>query len=83
MVKDAEAFATEDAAKREAVDTKNAADSMCYQTEKQLKELGDKIPQDVQDKVQEKLADLKTAIESDDVEAMKAGAHTRPLFSST
>jgi len=72
MVKDAEAFAGEDAKKREAVDTKNSADSMAYQTEKQLKELGDKIPADVKEKVEAKLAELRAAIASDDVEDMKA-----------
>jgi L1 cell adhesion molecule like protein len=71
MVKDAEAFASEDAAKRDAVDTKNSADSMCYQTEKQMTELGDKIPEDVKEKVNAKLADLRAAIEADDLEGMK------------
>ena len=71
MVKDAEAFASEDAAKRDAVDTKNSADSMCYQTEKQMTELGDKIPDDVKEKVNAKLADLRVAIEADDLEGMK------------
>merc|ERR1719454_2104692 len=71
MVQDAEAFASEDAAKRDAVDTKNSADSMCYQTEKQMTELGDKIPEDVKEKVNAKLADLRAAIEADDLEGMK------------
>ena len=71
MVKDAEAFASEDAAKRDAVDTKNSADSMCYQTEKQLTELGDKIPDDVKEKVTAKVADLRAAVEADDVAQMK------------
>lgn len=71
MVKDAEQNATADAAKRDAVDTKNSADSMCYQTEKQLKELGEKIPADVQEKVNAKMADLRAAIEADDLEGMK------------
>ena len=71
MVKDAEAFASEDAQKRDAVDTKNSADSMCYQTEKQMTELGDKIPEDVKEKVNAKLADLRAAIEADDLEGMK------------
>jgi len=71
MVKDAEANASADAEKRESVDTKNSADSMAYQTEKQLKELDDKIPEDVKEKVRAKLADLRAAIEADDVAAMK------------
>ena len=69
MVKDAEAFAPRtDKAQRDAVDTKNSADSMCYQTEKQLEELGDKIPEDTKEKVKGKVADLKAAIEADDLE---------------
>merc|ERR1719454_916726 len=71
MVQDAEAFASEDAAKRDAVDTKNSADSMCYQTEKQMTELGDKIPEDVKEKVNAKVADLRAAIEADDIAGMK------------
>ncbi|KAL9256950.1 Stromal 70 kDa heat shock-related protein [Drosera capensis] len=44
MVKEAERYAQEDKEKRDAIDTKNQADSVVYQTEKQLKELGDKVP---------------------------------------
>ena len=72
MVKDAEKFAEEDAAKREAVDVKNTADSMVYQTEKQITELGDKVPAEVKEKVEAKLADLKAAVEADNTEGMKA-----------
>lgn len=43
MVNEADRFASEDKAKREAVETKNNAESMVYQTEKQIKELGDKV----------------------------------------
>jgi hypothetical protein len=43
MVNEADRFADEDKAKREAVETKNNAESMVYQTEKQIKELGDKV----------------------------------------
>ena len=44
---------------------------MCYQTEKQLTELGDKIPDDVKEKVTAKVADLRAAVEADDVAQMK------------
>ncbi len=47
MVADAERFAGEDKKKREAVDTKNQAESMIYQTEKQLDEFKEKVPEDV------------------------------------
>jgi heat shock 70kDa protein 1/2/6/8 len=59
MVKDAEKFATEDKEKREAVDTKNQADSMVYQAEKQVKELGEKVPADLKTKVEEKITALR------------------------
>jgi heat shock protein 1/8 len=71
MVKDAEANAAADAEQRDSVDTKNSADSMCYQTEKQLKELDDKIPEDVKEKVNAKLGELRAAIEADDIAGMK------------
>merc|ERR1719393_497921 len=72
MVADAEKFASEDTKRREAVEVKNSADSMVYQTEKQLQELGDKVPADVADKVKEKVEELKAALAADDVEKMKA-----------
>ncbi|CAN6894643.1 BnaC08g11470D [Brassica napus] len=45
MVQEAERFARDDKEKRDAIDTKNQADSVVYQTEKQLKELGETIPE--------------------------------------
>jgi len=72
MVNDAEANADADSAKRDAVDTKNQADSMVYQTEKQITELGEKIPADIKTKVEEKVAALKEAIAADDTEKMKS-----------
>lgn len=62
MVKEAEKFAKQDKEKRDAIDTKNQADSVVYQTEKQLKELGDKVPALVKQKVESKLKELKDAI---------------------
>ncbi|KAI4337635.1 hypothetical protein L6164_016023 [Bauhinia variegata] len=62
MVKEAEKFASEDKEKRDAIDTKNQADSVVNQTEKQLKEPGDKVPGPVKEKVEAKLGELKDAI---------------------
>lgn len=71
MVKEAEKFAKEDKEKRDAIDTKNQADSVVYQTEKQLKELGDKVPAPVKEKVEAKLGELKEAISGGSTQAMK------------
>ncbi|XP_078440647.1 stromal 70 kDa heat shock-related protein, chloroplastic-like [Wolffia australiana] len=71
MVKEAEKFSKEDKEKRDAVDTKNQADTVIYQTEKQLKELGDKVPGEVKQKVEAKLAELKDAVASDVTQAIK------------
>ncbi|XP_042015722.1 stromal 70 kDa heat shock-related protein, chloroplastic-like [Salvia splendens] len=71
MVSEAEKFAKEDKEKRDAIDTKNQADSVVYQTEKQLKELGDKIPAPVKEKVEAKLGELKDAISGGLTQTMK------------
>ena len=71
MVSEAERFAKEDKEKRDAIDTKNQADSVVYQTEKQLKELGDKVPEAVKEKVESKLGELKEAISGGSTQAIK------------
>jgi heat shock protein 1/8 len=72
MVKDAEAYAEEDAKKRELVDAKNQGDSMVYQTEKQLKEFEEKLPAEVKAKVEAGVAALKEALPSEDAATIKA-----------
>ncbi|CAH9109196.1 unnamed protein product [Cuscuta europaea] len=71
MVKEADRFAKEDKERRDAIDTKNQAESLVYQTEKQFKELGDKVPTDVKDKVESKLKELKDAISSGSTQTIK------------
>lgn len=71
MVQEAERFAREDKEKRDAIDAKNQAESVVYQTEKQLKELGDKVPADVKERVESKLKELKDAISSDSTQTIK------------
>uniref|UniRef100_A0A0D3HSX0 Uncharacterized protein n=1 Tax=Oryza barthii TaxID=65489 RepID=A0A0D3HSX0_9ORYZ len=71
MVEEADKFAQEDKEKRDAIDTKNQADSVVYQTEKQLKELGDKVPAPVKEKVDAKLNELKEAIAGGSTQSMK------------
>lgn len=71
MVSEAEKFSKEDKEKRDAIDTKNQADSVVYQTEKQLTELGDKVPAPVKEKVEAKLGELKDAISGGSTQTMK------------
>ncbi|KAL6905911.1 hypothetical protein ACP4OV_003512 [Aristida adscensionis] len=71
MVEEADKFAKEDKEKRDAIDTKNQADSVVYQTEKQLKELGDKVPGPVKEKVDAKLKELKDAISGGSTQSIK------------
>ncbi|URE09587.1 stromal 70 kDa heat shock-related protein [Musa troglodytarum] len=71
MVKEAEKFAKEDKEKRDAIDTKNQSESVIYQTEKQLKELGDKVPAQVKEKVEAKLKDLRDAVAGGSSQSMK------------
>ncbi|CAM6085564.1 unnamed protein product [Calypogeia fissa] len=71
MVKEAEKFGQEDKEKRDSVDTKNQADSVIYQTEKQLKELGEKVPAPVKEKVEAKLKDLKDTVAGGSTQAIK------------
>ena len=71
-VKEAEQFAADDKKKREEVDIRNGADQMVFQTEKMLKENGDKLPADVKSDAEAKLADLKTVVQSGNVDDIKA-----------
>jgi molecular chaperone DnaK len=72
MVKDAESNAAADKEKREKIDLKNQAETLIYQAEKQLGELGDKVGADDKAKVETFSADLKAAVEKDDSAAIKA-----------
>ena len=71
MVRDAEAHASEDAKRREAVDAKNRAEAMVYETEKFLKENGEKIPSDKKMKVENGIQALKDALQGGDADAIK------------
>jgi molecular chaperone DnaK len=68
LVKDAELHASEDKKKKELVEARNKADSLIYQTEKSLKEFGDKVDSETKSKIETSVADLKKAIELDDTE---------------
>ena len=70
MKEEAKAHEAEDKAKRERVDKMNAADSLIFQTEKQLKEFGDKLPADKKEPIQKALEELKAAYKSQDIGAI-------------
>ena len=72
MKKEAEANAESDKKLKEEVDTLNSADAMIFQTENQLKEYGDKIPDDKKKSIEDALESLKKAHESKEIESIKA-----------
>ena len=72
MVKDAEAHATEDQQKREEVEVHNQADSLIYETEKNLNEFGDKVDAAIKSNVENAVEELKKALENNDTEDIKA-----------
>jgi molecular chaperone DnaK len=76
MVKDAEAHAEDDRKRREEAEVRNNADSLVYQTEKVLREQGDKVPADEKEAVEQPLADLKKALDGNDSTAIKAATDT-------
>jgi molecular chaperone DnaK len=74
MIKDAEAHAEEDRKRREEAEVRNSADSLVYQTEKVLREQGDKVSADEKAAVEAPLADLKKALEGSDTAAIKSAS---------
>ncbi|HHI81055.1 MAG TPA: molecular chaperone DnaK [Planctomycetes bacterium] len=74
MRKEAEAHASEDKKRRELVEEKNKADNLVYEVEKNLKELGDKIPAEDKTKIEEKVDVLKKAKDGEDLDAIKKAA---------
>ena len=81
MVKDAEAHAEEDRQRREEAEIRNNADSLVYQTEKVLREQGDKVTDEEKAAVEEPLAALKIALEGNDNASIKAA--TEALMSAS
>jgi molecular chaperone DnaK len=72
MVRESEQNAASDKEKREKIDLKNQADSLCYQSEKQIKELGDKINQQEKEKIENLISKLRAVIQEDKFEEIKA-----------
>ncbi|GGG28431.1 chaperone protein DnaK [Rhodococcoides trifolii] len=71
MVKDAEAHADEDKARREEAETRNQAESLVHQTEKFVKDSEDKIPADLKERVETAISEAKTALDGTDLSAIK------------
>ena len=73
-VKEAEKHAAEDKKKKEIIEAKNQADSLIYQTEKTLKELGDKVDPADKSNIEAELNNLKEVVKSDDADSIKAAS---------
>ena len=72
MIKDAEEFAESDKKVRETVETRNEADAMIYTSKKTLEELGDKVPKDIKERVEDKVKELEEALKANDSEKIKS-----------
>jgi molecular chaperone DnaK len=76
LVKDAQAHTEDDKKRRKAAEAKNQADNLIYQTEKNLKEHGDKIAAEDKTKIEEAVATLKKAMEGNDPDAIESATQT-------
>ena len=85
MVKEAESHASEDAKRKEEVETRNQADSLVYQAEKTVKDFADKADKDLVEKVNQAAQGLKDALNGTDIEAIKQKSEelTKPLYELT
>ena len=81
MVRDAEAHAEEDARRRSEAEARNNADSLVYQTEKLMKDQGDKFEGSEKEDVESKLGDLRTALAGEDIEEIKDKTETLMMAS--
>jgi len=72
MVRDAESNADADKERRERIDRKNQADSLAYQAEKQIEELGDKVPAEEKEKIEAQIKELKEALAAEDDDKIKS-----------
>ncbi len=71
MVQESRAHEAEDKKRRELIEVRNTADSFVYQTEKALRDLGDKVPANDRTNIESKIADLKSAAQTEDVDRIK------------
>lgn len=82
MVKEAESHAAEDKKRKEEVEARNSADSLIYQAEKTIKDMGDKADKNLVEKVQKAVEKLKDTLKGNDIEKIKADTEelTKPLY---
>ncbi len=82
MVQEAEAHAAEDKARKDEVETRNNADSLVYQAEKTIKDMGDKADKELVEKVEKAAEQLKESLKGTDIEKIKADTEelTKPLY---
>jgi molecular chaperone DnaK len=71
MIREAREHEAEDRRRRELVEARNTADQLAYQTEKTLRELGDKVPSTERESIQQKINDLRQAAKGDDIERIR------------
>jgi molecular chaperone DnaK len=85
MVKEAESHAADDKKRREEIEARNSADSLVYQAEKTIKDLGDKADKALVEKVQQAADKLKETLKGNDIEKIKADTEelTKPLYELT
>ena len=82
MVNEARSHEAEDKKRRELIDAKNTADSLVYQTEKALRDLGDKVPAAERGEIENKINDLKSAAQGEDISLINKSAEAVPRFHS-
>ncbi len=71
MVREAESHAEEDKKRRDLIESRNIADSMAYQAEKTLRELGEQVPADIKTEVEGKVSEVREALNTEDVDRIK------------
>jgi molecular chaperone DnaK len=76
MRKDAEAHADEDRKRKENIEVRNTADNSAYAAEKAVRDYGDKIPSELRSELEARIADVRTALQGSDLEAIKSATET-------
>jgi len=71
MQREAETYAEEDRRRREEVETRNAADTLAYTAEKTLREQGDKVPSDLKQQTEDKVAQVRSALQGPDINEVR------------